>query len=144
MLISLRADKTRRICFDALLTATAMLLSYLETVIPLQMLIPLPGVRLGLANFAVVTVFALVSPWDAALVSAVRILATGLLFGSVTSLYFSALGGLCSFLMLLLFHQHACISQVGIDDGGSLRCLFVVHGLLVVSGGLLIIAQFVQ
>lgn len=102
MLISLRADKTRRICFDALLTATAMLLSYLETVIPLQMLIPLPGVRLGLANFAVVTVFALVSPWDAALVSAVRILATGLLFGSVTSLYFSALGGLCSFLMLLL------------------------------------------
>ena len=102
MSISLRADRTRRICFDALLTAAAMILSYLESVIPLQMLIPLPGVRLGLANLAVVAVFVLVSPLDAAIVSAVRIFSMGLLFGSVTSLYFSALGGLCSFLMLLL------------------------------------------
>lgn len=116
MLISLRADKTRRICFDALLAATAMLLSYLETVIPLQLLIPLPGIRLGLANLAVVTVFALVSPLDAALVSAVRIFATGLLFGSVTSLYFSALGGLCAFFMLLLLsYVGKSMSFVGVS-----------------------------
>ncbi len=101
MRISLQADKTRRICFDALLTAAAMILSYLETILPVQMLIPLPGIRLGLANLAVVAVFVLVSPSDSAIVSAVRILSMGLLFGSVTSLYFSAMGGLFSFLMLI-------------------------------------------
>lgn len=105
MLISLRADKTRRLCFDAMMTALAMILSYLETLVPLQALIPLPGVRLGLANLAVVLVFVLVSPADAAVVSAVRIFAMGLLFGTPTSLYFSAMGGAVSFLTLLLMSR---------------------------------------
>ncbi len=100
-----RADRTKRLCLDALFAATAMILSYLETLLPLQLLIPLPGVRLGLANLAVVLVFALIGRGDAALVSAVRILAMGLLFGSATSLYFSAMGGLFSFLVLLLLYK---------------------------------------
>ena len=101
MSISWQADRTRRICLDALLIAVAMMLSYLEVLLPLNALIPLPGFRLGLANLAVLLVFCLISPVDAAVVSFVRILLMGLLFGSATSLYFSALGGLFSFLMLI-------------------------------------------
>ncbi len=102
MSISSQADRTRRLCLDAFLCVFAMLLSYLEAMLPLQLLIPIPGFRLGLCNVAVLAVFCLLSPLDAAVVSATRILLMGLLFGSATSLYFSALGGLCSFLMLLL------------------------------------------
>ncbi len=102
MSISLQADRTRRLCLDAMLCVVALLLSYLESLVPLGLLIPLPGFRLGLANVAVMVVFCLLSPVDAAVISAMRILIMGLLFGSVTSLYFSALGGLCSFCMLLL------------------------------------------
>lgn len=102
MLILLQGNRTRRICFDAAMVVLAMMLSYLEVLLPLNLLVPLPGFRLGLANVIVMLVFALVSPIDAAIVSAIRILLMGFLFGSVTSLYFSALGGLFAFLMLLL------------------------------------------
>jgi len=102
MSIMSQGKHTRRVAIDAMLCVFAMMLSYLEVLLPLSVLIPLPGFRLGLANIAVLVVFCLLSPIDAAIVSAVRILLMGLLFGSATSLYFSALGGLLSFLMLLL------------------------------------------
>lgn len=98
---SLRDSRIRRICLDALLVAVAMMLSYLEVLLPLDAIIPLPGFRLGLANVVVLLTFCLISPKDAAVISALRILLMGLLFGSVTSLYFSAMGGLLSFLVLL-------------------------------------------
>lgn len=97
----LQGNRTRRICLDAVMVVLAMMLSYLEAVLPLNVLIPLPGFRLGLANVIVTLVFVLISPIDAAIVSALRILLMGILFGSVTSFYFSALGGLCAFLTLL-------------------------------------------
>ena len=97
-----RADAVKRLCADALLVALAMCLSYLEALLPLQLLIPLPGFRLGLANFAVTAAFCLLSPRDGGLVSAVRILLTALLFGTATSLYFSAMGGLFAFCGLLI------------------------------------------
>ena len=102
MSISWQADRTKRIAVDALLIALSMMLSYLEVLLPLTAWIPLPGFRLGLANVAVMAVFFLLSPVDAAIISGTRILLMGLLFGSVTSLYFSALGGICAFLCMLL------------------------------------------
>lgn len=100
MSISLQDKRTRRLTLDAVMVVLAMMLSYLEAILPLNMLVPLPGFRLGLANVIVMLTFVLISPIDAAIVSALRILLMGLLFGSVTSLYFSALGGLLAYLML--------------------------------------------
>ena len=116
MSISLRDKRTKRICLDAMLVGFAMLLSYLEAILPLTAWIPMPGFRLGLANLAVVLAFSLISPVDAALISATRILAMGLLFGSATSLYFSALGGLFSYLLLWLLSRTARrLSFVGVS-----------------------------
>lgn len=105
MSISLRDNRTRRLCLDAMLLCGALMLSYLEVLLPLGAAIPLPGFRLGLANLVVTAVFCLVSPIDAAIVSGMRILIMGVLFGSVTSLYFSALGGIFAYLMLLLLSK---------------------------------------
>lgn len=102
MPISSRADLTRRICTDAVFVTAAMMLSYLETLIPLNLILPLPGFKLGLANAVTVLVFVLVGKKDAAVVSALRILLMGLLFGSALSLFFSALGGLFAYIALLI------------------------------------------
>ena len=102
MSTSSRANLIRRISMDAMLCVLAMMLSYLEVILPLNLLVPLPGFRLGLANVAVVAVFCLFTPIDALAVMSVRILLMGLLFGSPTSLYFSAMGGLFSFAVLML------------------------------------------
>ena len=97
-----QANLIRRICIDAMLCVLAMMLSYLEAILPLNLLVPIPGFRLGLANVIIVAVFCLFKPIDAFAVLSVRILLMGLLFGSPTSLYFSAMGGVFSFAVLVL------------------------------------------
>ena len=101
MSISLRADLTRRLCIDAVLLTAAMMLSYLEALLPTA-LIPLPGFKLGLANVVITLAFSLIGKRDAAIISALRIALMGLLFGTVSSFFFSAMGGLLAYLSLLL------------------------------------------
>lgn len=48
---------TKQLTLCAVLTALALALSYLENLFPLSLAIPIPGIKLGLAN--IVTVFAL-------------------------------------------------------------------------------------
>ena len=100
MWTSLRADRTRRLCLNAVLVATAMMLSYLEVLIPMELFLPLPGFKLGLANTVTLLAFTQVSKADAAVISALRILLMGLLFGSPTSFFFSAMGGLFAYAAL--------------------------------------------
>ncbi len=89
--------RVKRICLDAMLLGAAMMLSYLEAVLPLGALIPLPGAKLGLSNVAVTLCFFAVSPVDALAVSVIRISLTSLLFGNVTSFLFSLFGGLLAY-----------------------------------------------
>ena len=50
-------EHTKRLTMGAILTALALALSYMERFLPLQLVVPLPGVKLGLAN--IVTLMAL-------------------------------------------------------------------------------------
>ena len=86
----------------AALLIIAMALSYLEAVLPLQMLIPLPGVKLGLANLAILVCAHRRGIPAAASVSVCRVILSALLFGSVSSLAFSLSGALCSLVILAL------------------------------------------
>ncbi len=93
--------RVQRLARASLLAAVALILSYIETMIPLP--VALPGVKLGLANIAVVVaLFALDAP-TACAVTAVKVLASGFLFGSPMMLAYS-LGGMALALasMLLL------------------------------------------
>ncbi|MGM9648591.1 MAG: Gx transporter family protein [Butyricicoccaceae bacterium] len=86
--------KARRIALCGVLTALALALSLAERMIPIQLLIPIPGVKLGLAN--VVTMFALLflKPRDAYAILLCRVCLAAIFAGSVTSFLFSLLGGL--------------------------------------------------
>ncbi|MBQ9057688.1 MAG: Gx transporter family protein [Atopobiaceae bacterium] len=70
------------------LAAFALALSYLETFIP----IPIPGVKLGLANLPVLLSLAQHDRIGACYIAAIKVVAAGLLFGSPVSLAFSAVG----------------------------------------------------
>ena len=78
------------------LSALAMLLGYLETFVP----IPIPGVKLGLANVAVLIALAEGDVWGACWVGVVKVLAAGLLFGSPVTMAYSAAGTLLSLLVM--------------------------------------------
>lgn len=93
----------KRLTRDALLVALALALSYLERLLPLQaVLLPLPGVKLGLAN--VVTLYALCRfslPETLGIVLC-RCLLGALFGGGITGLLFSLLGGILAALTMKL------------------------------------------
>ena len=49
-------NKTRHLAFCGLLLALALCLSWVERFIPLDLVVPLPGVKLGLANIVTLVV----------------------------------------------------------------------------------------
>ena len=111
--------KTKDLTTMAILTALALALSWVERLIPLEMIIPLPGVRLGLAN--TVTLFAL---WRlnlpaAALILLSRCLLTALFSGNMTALAFSLTGGMLSMGVMALTKRSRHLSVYGVSVLGA-------------------------
>lgn len=93
----------RNISFYGVLASLALIASYVESLIPLP--IPVPGIKLGLANAVVLVVLFLFGGREALFVSVTRILLSGFLFGNLSAVFYSLGGGLLSLLvMYLLFH----------------------------------------
>ena len=113
---------TRKLATLALLISVAMILSYVESLIPA--FVAVPGVKVGLSNIA--TVFALytMGAVPAIAVSLVRVCLSSLLFGNVSVLLFS-LGGAClSLLMMVPLKKFAPFSSIGVSVAGG-----VAHNL---------------
>ncbi len=116
----------------ALFTATALLLSYIESLFPFFM--GVPGMKLGLANLAVVLALYYYGWREALLINAVRIILAGLLFGNLFSVLFSLGGALVSFFAMLLFRRLK-LSVYGVSMAGG-----VFHNL----GQIVIAAAIVE
>lgn len=83
--------KTKRLTLLACLSAIALTIFMVEAQIPA--LVPIPGIKLGLAN--IVTVFAVfaLGPKDAASVLFVRIFLGAVFAGNFSTIFYSAAGG---------------------------------------------------
>lgn len=107
---------TKKTAYLGLLCAAAMILGYIESLFPV--LAGVPGMKIGLPNLAIVMVMYLYSWKEAAMVSIVRILVIGFLFGNAFSIAFSLAGGMLSLLCMELarrFGKFGCagVSMVG-------------------------------
>ena len=110
---------TRELTTCALLTALALALSYLENLFPLAAAVPLPGVKLGLAN--IVTLFALyaLGPGQALLILTARCLLGAMFAGNMNALIFSLLGGFCAMGVMILLSRWRRLSVYGVSAGGA-------------------------
>lgn len=97
----------------------ALALSYLENFFPLSLAIPIPGVKLGLAN--IVTVFALytLGPAQALLILVARCLLGAVFAGNMNALIFSVLGGVSAMLVMIALSRPGCFSVYGVSVGGA-------------------------
>ena len=95
----------RSIALCAVLTALALGLSTLESLFPVTLIVPLPGVKLGLAN--IVTVFALyeLGAVPALTILTARCLLGGLFAGNLSALLFSLLGGFTAMLVMIALRR---------------------------------------
>ena len=130
-------SRTETVCTAAIFVVLALILSYVEAMIPLELVIPIPGLKFGLANLAVAAAFFILGTFPALCVSLSRILLNFLLFGSVTSLWFSLSGGLLSFSVLVLwkFILKRYLGAVGLSvlcaamhNLGQCAAAFVIFG----------------
>lgn len=111
--------RTKRIAFLGVMAAFALALSYLELLLP-PISAAVPGIKMGLANIAVIFVLYKFGARDAAAVSAIRLIAVALLFGSVMSFLYSFSGALLSFLVMLLLKQTGRFSEIGVSALGGI------------------------
>lgn len=108
----------RKTAYLGLFCAVALILSYVESLIPF--FAGIPGMKLGLPNAAIVTVLYLYSWKEAALVNAVRILAVGFLFGNMFSMMFSAAGAVLSLAVMQLAKKTGRLSPAGVSIAGGI------------------------
>lgn len=102
-------EHTRRLARVSLLCACALVLSYLETMIPLP--VAVPGIKLGLANVAVVVALYTLDAKSAGAVALVKVFASGFLFGSPMMLAYSLGGTVLAFIGMVAL---AAVPGVGL------------------------------
>ena len=119
----------KKIANLGLLLAVAMILSYVESLIPLSL--GIPGMKAGLPNLIVVMILcgagsleAEQNFWERPAVTAMtvnllRVLLSGFLFGNLFSILYSIAGSLCSFVVMLLGRNMKCFSVLGISVLGG-------------------------
>lgn len=83
-----------------LLLSFALILSYIETLIPFSF--GIPGIKLGLANAAVLMCICLLGYKEGLMLAVLKVLLTGLLFGNLFMMLYSFSGAVCSYLVMAI------------------------------------------
>ena len=110
-------NRNKRIALLGVIAALAIVLSYFESLIP--PLIAIPGVKMGLANIAVMFALYKFGMLEATVISLVRNIVVFLLFGSVIALIYSLAGAACSLLVMALLKKFSPLSELGVSVSGG-------------------------
>lgn len=112
-------NKVKNIAFYGMMIALALIFSYLESFIPVNALVPIPGVKLGFANIVVLFALYTMSFKDAFVIAVLRIIMSGLLFGNPMTIAYSLAGGLFS-LVVMWALKKTKLSMIGVSMVGGI------------------------
>lgn len=136
----MRKTDTRRLAELSVLTAVSLIMFIIEMQLP--PVVPVPGVKLGLAN--IITVYAVYryKPQEAAMIFLVRIVIGSLYSGNVTSFIFSFSGGLLCLLGMILISRLTDINMIVVSSvlgavlhniGQTIAAVFVMKTTAVIA-----------
>ena len=108
----------RKIATFGMLTALAMVLGFVETLIPINL--GIPGMKLGLANLIVIIAFYIFDIKTGVIVSLLRIVLIAMTFGNISMMFYSISGATLSLLCMILAKQIKGFSMVGISIIGGI------------------------
>lgn len=106
-----------KVAYFGVFTTLALIFSYVETLIPIQF--GIPGVKLGLANLIIVIALYRMKLSEAYLLSIVRVLLAGFIFGNYFSIIYSLAGGLLSLTVMALLRKKGGFSVIGVSIAGG-------------------------
>lgn len=116
-------QKTRRYAVLGLVTAVALVLSYVEAILP-PIWSAVPGIKIGLPNIIIIFILYKTGLKDAITVSAIRLFLVALLFGNAMTLVYSVAGAALSLALMTLCKKVNLFSMVGVSIVGG-----VAHNL---------------
>lgn len=90
----------KQLAVSGMILAVALVLSYIEALIPFNF--GIPGIKLGLANLCVVILLYLSNPIIAITINILRVLLSGFMFGNLSMIIYSLVGGILSFLFMYI------------------------------------------
>lgn len=124
-----RRFSTKRIALLGLFLALALILGYIEFLIPFDF--GIPGIKLGLGNAMILLALYLLGGREAFVLQLMRILLSGLLFGTMLSTLYSLSGGLLSFGVMVALKRTKRFQVISVSIAGG-----VSHNLgqLLVAG----------
>ena len=110
-------NKRGRVAVFGVFTALALIFSYVELLIPLNF--GIPGAKLGLANLVIIIVLYKTDWKEALLLSVVRIVLAGFLFGNLFGILYSLAGGILSLAVMALLKRSGAFSIIGVSMAGG-------------------------
>lgn len=110
--------KVKIIAEYACFLALSMIVSYIETLLPV--FIGIPGAKLGIANAVIVFALYRIGVKGAFCINLSRVLLCGLLFGNLYSMMYSLAGAMFSFIMMCLIRQIPAFGMVGVSISGGI------------------------
>lgn len=101
------------------LISMALVLSYIERFLPIQMLVPLPGIKLGLANIVTLMALFFLGEKLAFIILIIRCILGAMFGGGISGLIFSLTGGVLAMTVMCIFKRWRKISVYGVSILGA-------------------------
>ncbi|MBQ6508541.1 MAG: Gx transporter family protein [Flexilinea sp.] len=108
---------SRRLAMRGVMIPLAMILSWVESLIPFSFAVP--GAKLGLANTVTVLALLRLGPADALLIGTIRVVLTSILFGNFVMMVYSLAGACFSILIMSLCARSKKFGIIGISIAGA-------------------------
>ena len=108
----------RQITIMGMLVALAMVLGFVETLIPINL--GIPGMKLGLANIVVVIALFLFDVKTAVVVSILRIILIAMTFGNMSMMFYSIAGASLSLLSMIAISKIKSFSLISVSIVGGI------------------------
>ena len=101
----------------AVTVSLALILSFIESRIPA--FVAIPGIKVGLANIAVIFTLYKIGWREAILVSVIRVLLVSFLFGTPISLIYSITGAVFSLTLMIALYRISALSKITVSICGA-------------------------
>ena len=98
--------------------ALAMIMSYIEVLVPLSFAVP--GIKMGLANIVIIFVLYKLGTKEAILVSLIRVILVSLLFSNAMAMAYSIAGAVLSLGIMWLLKKTDKFSVIGVSISGGI------------------------
>ena len=107
----------KKTAYYGIFAALAILMGYVEAVIPMP--VPIPGIKIGLSNIVVVLCLYVMGTKEAFYISIVRVVISALLFRGFVGLWYSLSGAFLSYGAMLAVHRLKDVSIIGVSVTGG-------------------------